>query len=294
MAFERRRSTCRRRSRRAQAGATFSPAPSALPLAWSIIRFRLDVSRRSFLRGASSGSRISSTRSRWAPYRRRVRFRPSLVRRQSPMTALPWLLVPGFLVPILMFIHIVIFARLRAQSEAPVPASCVARRWRPAETGVKRATPRHAPRLQVDLGSASRPFGRASKRRRATLPVSAPPPVPQAYDSLRLGERDSYEAGAVGGLNAHHDRLLALALRVRDFGLDVCRARHGLACDIEDDVALSQSLLSCRSVRVDSDDLDALVAVLGRSDLDAERARLLRLLPSALATVSFFWSASVI
>ena len=38
------------------------------------------------------------------------------------MTTLPWLIVPGFLVPILMFIHIVIFARLLAKSQASEPA----------------------------------------------------------------------------------------------------------------------------------------------------------------------------
>ena len=43
-----------------------------------------DVSRRSFLRGASSGSQISSTRSRLAPYRRQVRFRRLPVRRRAP------------------------------------------------------------------------------------------------------------------------------------------------------------------------------------------------------------------
>ncbi len=30
----------------------------------------------------------------------------------SPMTTLPWLIIPGFLVPCLMFLHVVIFARL--------------------------------------------------------------------------------------------------------------------------------------------------------------------------------------
>ena len=36
----------------------------------------------------------------------------------SPMTALPWLIIPGFLVPILFFIHVVIFHRLLAKTEA--------------------------------------------------------------------------------------------------------------------------------------------------------------------------------
>jgi hypothetical protein len=40
------------------------------------------------------------------------------------MTTLPWLLVPGFLVPCLIFIHIVIFYRL-----ATTKASAPARPW---------------------------------------------------------------------------------------------------------------------------------------------------------------------
>jgi hypothetical protein len=40
----------------------------------------------------------------------------------SPMTSLPWLIIPGFLVPILFFIHIVIFTRLLARSPASGPA----------------------------------------------------------------------------------------------------------------------------------------------------------------------------
>ena len=40
----------------------------------------------------------------------------------SPMTTLPWLIIPGFLVPILFFIHVVIFHRLLARNEASEPA----------------------------------------------------------------------------------------------------------------------------------------------------------------------------
>jgi hypothetical protein len=36
----------------------------------------------------------------------------------SPMTTLPWLLIPGFLVPCLMFLHVVIFARLAKAKSA--------------------------------------------------------------------------------------------------------------------------------------------------------------------------------
>jgi hypothetical protein len=34
------------------------------------------------------------------------------------MTTLPWLLIPGFLVPCLMFLHVVIFARLAKAESA--------------------------------------------------------------------------------------------------------------------------------------------------------------------------------
>jgi len=37
----------------------------------------------------------------------------------SPMTALPWLIIPAFLVPCLMFLHVVIFIRLAKAENAP-------------------------------------------------------------------------------------------------------------------------------------------------------------------------------
>ena len=40
----------------------------------------------------------------------------------SPMTTLPWLIIPGFLVPCLMFLHVVIFTRLLSRTEAVEPA----------------------------------------------------------------------------------------------------------------------------------------------------------------------------
>jgi hypothetical protein len=40
----------------------------------------------------------------------------------SPMTTLPWLIIPGFLVPILLFIHVVIFTRLLAKIQTSDPA----------------------------------------------------------------------------------------------------------------------------------------------------------------------------
>ena len=74
---------CRRHSRRARAGATFSPAPPRCPSPGRSFA-SADVSRRSFLRGASSGSQISSTRSRLAPYRPQARCRCLLARRRAP------------------------------------------------------------------------------------------------------------------------------------------------------------------------------------------------------------------
>ena len=62
---------------------------------------------------------------------------------------------------------------------------CVARRWRPTEVGLKRR------RRSLCPGVGSRFWGRqaglmaaASKRRRATLPASAPPPIPSGVDSV--------------------------------------------------------------------------------------------------------------
>jgi hypothetical protein len=41
----------------------------------------------------------------------------------SPMTTLPWLIIPGFLVPCLMFLHIVIFTRVtKAEGATPTVA----------------------------------------------------------------------------------------------------------------------------------------------------------------------------
>jgi hypothetical protein len=48
---------------------------------------------------------------------------------------LPWLIIPGFLVPILFFIHIVIFTRLLARSPASGPAYV----WRGAQSQAKSA-----------------------------------------------------------------------------------------------------------------------------------------------------------
>jgi hypothetical protein len=53
----------------------------------------------------------------------------------SPMTTLPWLIIPGFLIPILLFIHVVIFTRLLAKTQTSEPAY----RWRGAGGHAKSA-----------------------------------------------------------------------------------------------------------------------------------------------------------
>ena len=50
----------------------------------------------------------------------------------APMTTLPWLLIPGFLVPCLMFLHIVIFYRL-----AKTEAAATARPWLERRRGLR-------------------------------------------------------------------------------------------------------------------------------------------------------------
>ena len=74
------------------------------------------------------------------------------------MTALPWLIIPGFLVPCLMFLHVVIFARL-AKAEGATPTRCVAKRAS-GESGVTGSYVAGAPR---------------ERRRRANLAILLPP-----------------------------------------------------------------------------------------------------------------------
>ena len=96
----------------------------------------------------------------------------------SPMTTLPWLIIPGFLVPILFFIHVVIFHRLLARNEASKPAHA----WiggGQCKVGLKTATPGTRPGVGGRLADwPAGLFATASKRRRAVLPAGAPPPVP--------------------------------------------------------------------------------------------------------------------
>src|SRR6202008_1202622 len=93
----------------------------------------------------------------------------------------------------------------------------------------------------------------------------------------RLGECESDEAVATGGLNAHQGSFLALAVRIGDPRFHVLRRRHGLAANVEDDVASSKALLSAFAAWIDADDSHALFAgavnLARRGELQAERQR---------------------
>jgi len=95
---------------------------TAAPLAWSIARFGARVRTLTFLWNvfgaadlvAAVGLGALSTPS---PFQAFAGPPTSAI-----MTTLPWLIIPGFLVPILFFIHVVVFYRLLAKKEASEPA----------------------------------------------------------------------------------------------------------------------------------------------------------------------------
>ena len=92
---------------------------TALPLAWAVSRFRARVRPLVFLWnviGVADLINAVALGALSAPGPLQVFVGPP---DSSPMTRLPWLIIPGFLVPILFFIHIVIFTRL-ASAEASV------------------------------------------------------------------------------------------------------------------------------------------------------------------------------
>ena len=127
---------------------------TALPLAWAVMRFGARVRPLVLLWNALGVADLVIALT-LGPFRRRVRFRFSLDRRTaSPMTTLPWLIIPGFLVPILLFIHVVIFTRLLRQDANLQARHCVARRStarrsRPETSGAGAC----APASEVDLGT---------------------------------------------------------------------------------------------------------------------------------------------
>jgi hypothetical protein len=95
---------------------------TALPLAWAVARFGARVRPLVLLWNALGVADLVIALTLGplsAPGPLQVFVGPP---DSSPMTTLPWLIIPGFLVPILFFIHVVIFHRLLARNEASEPA----------------------------------------------------------------------------------------------------------------------------------------------------------------------------
>jgi hypothetical protein len=98
---------------------------TALPLAWALMRSGARVRPLVFLWNALGVADLVIALTLGplsAPGPLQVFVGPP---DSSPMTTLPWLIIPGFLVPCLMFVHVVIFARL-AKAENATPT----RNWR--------------------------------------------------------------------------------------------------------------------------------------------------------------------
>jgi hypothetical protein len=98
---------------------------TALPLAWAVTQFRARVRPLVLLWNALGVTDLVialTLGSLSAPGPLQVFVGPP---DSSPMTTLPWLLIPGFLVPMLLFTHVVIFARL-AKAEGATPTGA----WR--------------------------------------------------------------------------------------------------------------------------------------------------------------------
>jgi hypothetical protein len=95
---------------------------TALPLAWSIAQFGSRVQPLALLWntiGIADLVVALTLGTLSAPGPLQVFVGPPDT---SPMTTLPWLIIPGFIVPCLMFLHVVIFYRLLAKTEASVAA----------------------------------------------------------------------------------------------------------------------------------------------------------------------------
>jgi hypothetical protein len=95
---------------------------TAPPLAWSVTRFGARVRPLVFLWSALGVADLVAALTLGplsAPGPLQVFVGPP---DSSPMTTLPWLIIPGFLVPCLMFLHVVIFRRLAGgEARAPQP-----------------------------------------------------------------------------------------------------------------------------------------------------------------------------
>jgi hypothetical protein len=101
---------------------------AALPLAWSIIRFGRPVVPLVFawsIIGIADLVNAIALGALSAPGPLQTFAGPPT---SAIMTTLPWLIVPAFLVPSLIFIHIVIFARLLARTQSSNSAAV----WRGA------------------------------------------------------------------------------------------------------------------------------------------------------------------
>ena len=131
---------------------------AALPLAWAVMRFGRRVAPLVFAWSAIGVADLVDAIALGAlsapgPFQIFVGPPTSAI-----MTTLPWLIVPGFLVPSLIFIHVVIVTRLLAKSQTSEPGRCgaarAASRSRPemADAGA------YAPASEVVLGTASRPY----------------------------------------------------------------------------------------------------------------------------------------
>jgi hypothetical protein len=89
---------------------------TALPLAWAVMRFGARVRPLVLLWNALGVVDLVTALTLGplsAPGPLQVFVGPP---DSSAMTTLPWLIIPGFLVPILLFIHVVIFTRLFAKT----------------------------------------------------------------------------------------------------------------------------------------------------------------------------------
>jgi hypothetical protein len=94
---------------------------TAAPLAWSIARFGARVQMLALLWnvfGAADLVNAIALGALSAPGPLNAFAGPPT---SAIMTSLPWLLIPGFLVPSLFFVHVVIFYRLLAKNEASEP-----------------------------------------------------------------------------------------------------------------------------------------------------------------------------
>ena len=108
---------------------------TALPLAWAVMRFGARVRPLALSWNALGVVDLVTALTLGplsAPGPLQVFVGPP---DSSAMTTLPWLIIPGFLVPILLFIHVVIFTRLFTKTQTSEPAYV----WRDAGGQAKSA-----------------------------------------------------------------------------------------------------------------------------------------------------------